>query len=154
MIRKEFVEYMYKKRIITKDTIMGMTPNMCIQLFQDQQREIERLSRLVEKQGKKCHKYQRMLAAAHFGGEDKIPSKKKSPDEPKSRHTFEGSGERYGYDAYFEDNKLVIEYWAPREGGVLYQGEWRGEDTPYLNDIKQENPRMYNSIMKFFADNN
>lgn len=145
---------MNKKKHIDKDTIMGMTPSMCIRLFQEQQEEIARLKRLVDKQGKKCHRYQKLLAAARFGGEDKIPRKKKNNDGPKSRYTFAGSGMTPGYDAYFEDGKITIEHWTPREGGILYQGEWNGEETPYLNEIKLDNPKMYNSIMKFFANNN
>lgn len=143
---------MHKHKHIDKDTIMGMTPNMCIRLFEEQQREIARLTRLVEKQGKKCNKYQKMLAAAHFGGEDKIPHKTKVQKSGKGRHVFAGSGMTSGYDAYFEDGKITIEYWAPREGGILYQGEWRGEATPYLNEIKQDNPRLHHSIMEFFAN--
>ena len=143
---------MYKHKNINKDTIMCMTPNMCIQLFEEQQAEILRLTKLVEKQGKKCNRYQRMLAAAHFGGEDKIPSQKKTHDTSMGRYTFAGSGDGWGYDAYFENGQLTIEHWAPREGGVVYRGEWKGEATPYLSDIKSENVRMYNDIIKFFAN--
>jgi hypothetical protein len=132
---------MYNKRVITKDTIVGMTPNMCIQLFQEQQREIERLTRLVEKQGKKCNKYQRMLAAAHFGGEDKIPRKEKpSP-------CFAGS-KGNAYHAWYENGEIVIHYGLYEP----YRGEYKGDDTPYMNDIKKEQIRLYNSIVKFFAD--
>lgn len=126
---------------IDKDTIMSMTPNMCIRLFEEQQREIERLTRLVEKQGKKCNKYQRMLTAAHFGGEDKIPHKKKPS------HCFAGS-KGDGYHAWYENGEIVIHYkfYEP------YRGEYKGEDTPYLAEIKQDNVKLYNSIVKFFAD--
>ena len=143
---------MYNKRRIDKNTIMGMTPNMCIRLFEEQQAEILRLTRLVEKQGKKCNKYQKMLAAAHFGGEDKIPRKNNKQKLGRGRYTFAGADD-YGYYSWCENGEILIGYHAPREGGTLYQGEWRGEETPYLNDIKRENPKMYNSIIKFFEDN-
>ena len=142
---------MYKHKHIDKDTIMGMTPNMCIRLFQEQQEEIARLTRLVEKQGKKCNKYQRMLTAAHFGGEDKIPRKVKVRGS--GRKTFAGAGE-WGYYSWYENGEIVIEYHAPREGGELYRGEYKGEQTPYLNEIKKENVRMYNDIIKFFGNKN
>jgi hypothetical protein len=132
---------------IDKDTIMCMTPNMCIRLFEEQQREIKRLTQLVEKQGKKCHRYQKMLAAAHFGGEDKIP--RKTVTHRAGPRVFAGS--RWpGYYSYFENGKVVIEYHTVREGRILYRGEYKGEQTPYLSEIKKENVRMYNSIMKFF----
>lgn len=142
---------MYKKKHIDKDNIMGMTPNMCIRLFQEQQEEIARLTRLVEKQGKKCNRYQKLLAAAHFGGEDKIPHKVKVHGI--SKKTFAGA-EEWGYYSYFENGELVIEYHAPREGGELYRGKYMGEQTPYLSDIKMENVRMYNDIVKFFTNKN
>ena len=142
---------MYKHRRIDKGTIMHITPSMCIKLFEEQQEEIARLTRLVEKQGKKCHRYQKMLAAAHFGGEDKIPTKKRKYKVSEGRHMFAGADE-YGYYSWYENGEILIGYHAPREGGTLYHGKWNGENTPYLNDIKKENIRMYNDIVKFFAD--
>lgn len=140
---------MRKTTKITKDTIMGMTPNMCVKLFEEQQAEILRLTRLVEKQGKKCNKYQKMLAAAHFGGEDKIPSKKKQAGN--SRHTFAGF-RGSGYYSFFDNGELVIGEIHHRGSHELYRGKYRGSHTPYLREIKQANLRMYNSIIKFFAD--
>lgn len=142
---------MYKHKTINKDTIMAMSPNMCIKLFEEQQKEIERLSRLVEKQGKKINKYQKLLKEVHCGKQEDTPNicvpKKKEP-----RHMFAGSGRTYGYDVYFEDGEIIIEHWGPREGGQLYKGEYKGDATPYLLDIKSENIQLYNSIVKFFAN--
>lgn len=140
---------MYKKKNITKDTIMTMSPNMCIKLFQEQQEEIERLTRLVEKQGKKCNRYKKLLAAAHFGGEENIPRKDKKSGN--GRKTF--AGFRFdGYYAYYENGEIVIGEIKHRGGGELYRGKYLHEKTPYLSEIKKENIRMYNSIVKFFAE--
>lgn len=56
----------------------------------------------------------------------------------------------YGWFAHLENNILTIEYEAPREGGTLYSGEYKGVETPYLNEIKKEDPILYNSIVKYF----
>ena len=142
---------MYKKKSIDREAIMNMSPNACHAILQAQQEEIVRLTNLVERQGKKCHKYQKMLAAARFGDENKISSKKSGPGT--SRHTFAGSKE-HGYYSWFENGELVIEHHSPREGGEIYRGEYKGEQTPYLDEIRRNNVKMYNSIIKFFADRN
>ena len=60
----------------------------------------------------------------------------------------------YGYYAYVDSNgQFVIGEERGREGGELYRGEYKGEKTPWLNDIKKENVRLYNSIVKYFNDN-
>ena len=56
----------------------------------------------------------------------------------------------YGWSAYLEDGILTIDYEAPREGGTLYKGAYKGVETPYLNEIKKEDPILYNSIVKYF----
>lgn len=58
----------------------------------------------------------------------------------------------YGWYAYVEDHELVIGENHPREGGELYRGEYLGDSTPYLCDIKEENVKLYNSITKYFAE--
>ncbi len=59
----------------------------------------------------------------------------------------------YGYYAYVDDNsKLVIGEERGREGGELYRGEYKGENTPWLNEVKKENVRLYNSIVKYFKE--
>lgn len=67
---------------------------------------------------------------------------------------FAGSinGNEIGFYAYMENNKLVIGEERWREGGVLYRGEYKGESTPYLRDIKEENVKLYNSIVKYFKE--
>lgn len=56
----------------------------------------------------------------------------------------------YGWSAYLEDGILTINYEAPREGGTLYKGKYKGVETPYLNEIKKEDTILYNSIVKHF----
>ena len=67
---------------------------------------------------------------------------------------FAGSinGNEIGFYACIENNELVIGEDRWREGGVLYRGEYRGENTPYLNEIKNENVKLYNSIVKYFKE--
>ena len=69
---------------------------------------------------------------------------------------FKGSfSQLYGYGYYaFVDNNglLVIGEERGREGGELYRGEYKGEKTPWLNDIKEENVRLYNSIVRYFRE--
>lgn len=69
---------------------------------------------------------------------------------------FKGSfSQLYGYGYYaFVDNdgRLVIGEERGREGGELYRGEYKGEKTPWLSDIKKENVRLYNSIVKYFNE--
>lgn len=60
----------------------------------------------------------------------------------------------YGYYAFVDSNgQFVIGEERGREGGELYRGEYKGEKTPWLNDIKKENVRLYNSIVKHFKEN-
>ena len=35
-------------------------------------------------------------------------------------------------------------------GGQLYRGPWKGEDTPYLSDIKKEQPKLFSKITNFY----
>lgn len=67
---------------------------------------------------------------------------------------FAGSinGNEIGFYAYNENNKLVIGESRWHEGGVLYRGEYIGENTPYLNDIKKENVKLYNNIVRYYKE--
>lgn len=57
----------------------------------------------------------------------------------------------YGYYAYADnDGNLVIGEERGREGGELYRGEYKGINTPYMNNIKKESIKLYNSIASFF----
>lgn len=59
----------------------------------------------------------------------------------------------YGYYAYINDNgNLVIGEERGREGGELYRGEYKGENTPWLNEVKKENIKLYNSIVRYFRE--
>lgn len=60
----------------------------------------------------------------------------------------------YGWFSYVEDCVLFIGKCSPHEGGLLYHGEFKGDDTPYLLEIKKEDIEQYNSIVKYFEDNN
>lgn len=37
-----------------------------------------------------------------------------------------------------------------RDGGQLYRGPWKGENTPYLSDIKKEQPKLFSRITNFY----
>jgi hypothetical protein len=67
-------------------------------------------------------------------------------------HTFKGSASAgYGYFAYIEEGQLVIgEDWG-REGGILYRGSYRDAKS-YLNILKKNAPKLYNSITKYFDE--
>ena len=69
-----------------------------------------------------------------------------------SKYIFSGSSFDYGYYAYLntETGDFVLGEERGREGGSLYQGEYKGDETPYINTIKTENPKLYNSIKKYF----
>ena len=57
----------------------------------------------------------------------------------------------YGYWAFLDnDGMLVIGEERGYYGGQLYRGPWKGEDTPYLSDIKKEQPKLFSKIMNFY----
>ena len=58
----------------------------------------------------------------------------------------------YGYYAYIENYQFVIGEDLPREGGDLYRGEYKGDDTPYMKAIKKDDPKLYNNIVKYFKE--
>ena len=60
--------------------------------------------------------------------------------------------QEYGYSAHIDDvGNLVISYHAPREGGVLWHGLYKGEKgTPYMDEIKKDNPKLYKRIVEYF----
>ena len=66
-------------------------------------------------------------------------------------HTFKGSATNgYGYFAYIEDGQLVIgEDWG-REGGILYRGAYE-HSTYYVQQLWREAPKLYNSIVQYYA---
>lgn len=132
-----------------KEDIMNMSINDCIRLLEKKDAEIEKLKRKVETLGRKCNKYEKKLTVLHFGGEENIPKK----EENKSKVTFrEFAGNKgYGYYAYIDGEEFVIGANYPREGGILYHGEYKGDDTPYLNTVKKENLKLYNSIVKYYG---
>ena len=135
----------------TKDIekIMNMTPYECHILLSQKDYEIDKLRRQVEKLGKKCNRYQKKLTISHFGGEENIPKKIKHHNENKDR-TFKGfTG--IGYYARIQNGVFVIGYCTYRSGDILYRGEYKGADTPFLNNIKLENLKMYNNIVKYFG---
>ena len=69
-----------------------------------------------------------------------------------TRH-FKGSNDQYGYGyfAYIEDGQLVIgENW-PREGVVTYRGTYR-DASRRLDKLKDEAPKLYNSIVKYYTE--
>lgn len=58
--------------------------------------------------------------------------------------------EQCGWYAYAENDVLVIGESFPHEGGDLYRGDYKGKDTPYLLRIKEDCPRIYKDIVKYF----
>lgn len=65
---------------------------------------------------------------------------------------FEGSWSgiyETGYYAYFKDGLLTIGYESGREGGILYHGEYKGENTPFFGNLKAKNRVLYNSIVEW-----
>lgn len=60
--------------------------------------------------------------------------------------------EKWGWYAYAENDILVIGESFPHEGGDLYTGEYKGKDTPYLMKIKEDCPKIYNKIVKYFEE--
>ena len=69
---------------------------------------------------------------------------------------FKGSWSQlhgYGYYAYIDINDdFVIGEERGREGGELYRGEYKGEDTPWLKNIKFEEVTLYNNIVRYFRE--
>lgn len=72
----------------------------------------------------------------------------------KVKKIFKGSHFDFGYYAFVDRNgQFVIGEERGREGGELYRGEYKGENTPYLYRVKNENVKLYNSIVKYFKEN-
>lgn len=134
---------------MTKEDIMNMSINDCIELLKQKDSEIEKLKRKVETLGKKCNRYEEKLTTIHFGGKENIPKKNKQPS--KTIHRQFAGFKGYGYYSFVENDEFVIGEERGREGGELYRGDYLGCNTPYLNNIKIENPKMYNSIVKYFG---
>lgn len=66
----------------------------------------------------------------------------------KVKKIFTGSHFDYGYYAFVDRNgDFVVGEERGREGGELYRGVYKGKNTPWLNDIKKENTKLYNSIV-------
>lgn len=69
------------------------------------------------------------------------------------KRIFAGSNFKFGYYAFVDSNgQFVIGEERGREGGELYRGEYKGSNTPWLNDVKKENVRLYNDIVKYFKE--
>lgn len=70
------------------------------------------------------------------------------------RHDFKDSRDHWGngWYAYIEDDTLFIGENCPREGGILYTGEYKGRETPYLKDIKEDDFDLYRNILEYFGD--
>lgn len=71
----------------------------------------------------------------------------------KVKKLFSGSYFDHGFYAWIEDNgELVIGEERGREGGILYRGEYKGKSTPWMNEIKKENIKLYNNIVRYFNE--
>lgn len=69
------------------------------------------------------------------------------------QYTLAGSNFDFGYYAWIENkDTLVYGEERGREGGILYRGKFKGDTTPYMKDLKRENPKLYNSIVNYFKE--
>ena len=72
------------------------------------------------------------------------------------KHTFKSKldSNGYGYYGYVdkETNELVIVESWPHEGGEIYRGTYANAYRT-LRTLKDEAPRLYNSILKYYTDN-
>lgn len=66
-----------------------------------------------------------------------------------SRITF-GDSVYGGWYSYVEDGVFVIGRIHAAYGGDCYCGEYKGDDTPYIDKVKEDYPKMYNKIIKYF----
>ena len=68
-------------------------------------------------------------------------------------HTFKSNLDScgYGYYGFIEDGDLVLYVSWPREGGEIYRGSFDNA-TRALRNLKEEAPRLYNSIMKYYTE--
>lgn len=70
-------------------------------------------------------------------------------------HHFKGSTDQYGYGyfGHIEDGQLVLGESWPREGGVVFRGTYRdARATKYFAKLKDEAPKLYNSIVKYYTE--
>lgn len=69
----------------------------------------------------------------------------------KVKKIFKGCNFNCGYYAFVDNNgQFVIGEERGREGGEIYRGEYKGKNTPYMYEIKEENNELYNSIVRHF----
>ena len=69
------------------------------------------------------------------------------------QYTLAGSNFDFGYYAWIENkDTLVYGEERGREGGILYRGKFKGDTTPYMINLKLENPELYNSIVNYFKE--
>ena len=68
-------------------------------------------------------------------------------------HTFKSNRDNngYGYYGFIEDGELVLGESWPHEGGETYRGSFENA-TSTLRNLKNEAPRLYNSIMKYYTE--
>jgi len=64
---------------------------------------------------------------------------------------FSGSN-AYGFYAYIEGEEFIIGMQRSKNSEVLYRGEYKGDNTPYLDKIKENNIKLYNNIVRYFKD--
>ena len=63
------------------------------------------------------------------------------------------SRDKQGWFSYIGKNgDFVIEYNSPYEGWESYHGKFLGINTPCLLEIKEEDIKQYNEIVKYFNE--
>lgn len=63
-----------------------------------------------------------------------------------------GGGEHKGWWSYVENDVFRIGNSNSSKDKALYQGEYKGEETPYLLDLKADDPKQYYRIAKCFCN--
>ena len=66
------------------------------------------------------------------------------------KYDFTPNPPYYGFWAFLDnEGMLVIGEERGRDGGQLYRGPWKGKETPYLFEIKKEQPKLYSKIVDY-----
>lgn len=68
------------------------------------------------------------------------------------KYDFTPNPPYYGFWAFLDnEGMLVIGEERGRDGGRFYRGPWKGKKTPYLSEIKKEQPKLYSKIVDYYG---
>ena len=67
--------------------------------------------------------------------------------------TLQHTGQ-YGYYAIIDEKtgELKLGENQPHEGGIFWTGEYQGDDTPYMAEIKRYEPSLYRRIKEAYTE--